>query len=38
MPESETVLDLIREQVVRRPEAIAVSFEGDLLTYADLDV
>ncbi len=34
----ETVLDLIREQVVRQPEAIAVSFEGDLLTYADLDV
>ena len=31
MPGSETVLDLIGEQVARRPEAIAVSFEGDLL-------
>jgi amino acid adenylation domain-containing protein len=34
----QTVLDLIEQQVKSRPEAIAVSFEGDLLTYADLDV
>jgi amino acid adenylation domain-containing protein len=33
-----TVLDLFREQVTRRPKAIAVSFEGNLLTYAELDV
>ena len=30
-------MDLIREQVVRRPEAKAVSFEGDALTYAELE-
>jgi amino acid adenylation domain-containing protein len=33
-----TVLDLFSEQVARRPEAEAVSFEGHLLTYAELDV
>ena len=32
-----TVVDLIREQVARRPEAKAVSFEKDDLTYAELD-
>ena len=34
----QTVVDLIREQVARRPEAKAVTFEGDVLTYAELDV
>jgi amino acid adenylation domain-containing protein len=33
----QTVLDLFRAQVARRPAAIAVSFEGELLTYAQLD-
>jgi Condensation domain/AMP-binding enzyme/TubC N-terminal docking domain len=33
----QTVLDLIRAQVARRPAAIAVSFEGEQLTYAELD-
>jgi amino acid adenylation domain-containing protein len=33
-----TVVDLIREQVARRPEAKAVSFEGDALTYSELDI
>jgi len=33
----ETVVDLIREQVARRPEAKAVSFAGGVLTYAELD-
>jgi non-ribosomal peptide synthetase component F len=32
------VVDLIREQVARRPEAKAVSFEGDALTYSELDI
>ena len=34
----QTVVDLIREQVARRPDAKAVSFEGDTLTYAELDI
>jgi amino acid adenylation domain-containing protein len=33
-----TVVDLIREQVDRLPEAKAVSFEGDALTYSELDI
>jgi amino acid adenylation domain-containing protein len=33
----ETVLDLMRKQVTLRPHAQAVSFEGDALTYAELD-
>jgi amino acid adenylation domain-containing protein len=33
-----TVVDLIREQVIRRAEAKAVSFEGDALTYSELDI
>jgi amino acid adenylation domain-containing protein len=33
-----TVVDLIREQVARRPAAKAVSFEGDALTYSELDI
>ncbi len=30
-------MDLIGEQAARRPDAIAVSFEGDALTYGELD-
>jgi amino acid adenylation domain-containing protein len=37
-PRKRTVVDLIREQVAQRPEARAVSFEGDALTYAELDI
>jgi amino acid adenylation domain-containing protein len=33
----QTVMDLIGAQVARRPGTIAVSFEGDHLTYAELD-
>ena len=33
-----TVVDLIREQVARRPKAKAVSFERDALTYSELDI
>lgn len=33
----QTVLDLVRAQVARHPAAIAVSFEGERLTYAELD-
>ena len=36
--QDQTVVDLIKEQVVRRPEAKAVSFAGKALTYAELDV
>ena len=34
----QTVVDLIREQVARRPDAKAVSFESGSLTYAELDI
>jgi amino acid adenylation domain-containing protein len=36
-PRERTVVDLIREQVVRRPDATAVSFEEAGLTYTELD-
>ena len=34
---SKNVLDRIREQVEKNPEAIAVSFEGNQLSYSELD-
>jgi amino acid adenylation domain-containing protein len=34
----QTVIDLIREQVALRPDSKAVSFEGDALTYTELDI
>jgi amino acid adenylation domain-containing protein len=37
-PGNRTVVDLIGDQVARRPDAIAVSFEGAWLTYRELDV
>lgn len=37
-PREQTVLDLIREQVARRPFAKAVRFETTELTYAELDI
>ena len=37
-PREKTVVDLIGEQIARRPDAIAVSFEGDVLTYRELDI
>ncbi|HVB41308.1 MAG TPA: non-ribosomal peptide synthetase [Streptosporangiaceae bacterium] len=34
---SATIIDLFREQVRRRPEAIALRFDGKDMTYAELD-
>ena len=36
-PRERTVVSLIEEQAARRPEAVAVSFEGATLTYAQLE-
>jgi amino acid adenylation domain-containing protein len=36
-PRERTVVSLIEEQAARRPEAVAVSFEGATLTYAELE-
>ncbi|WP_173964030.1 non-ribosomal peptide synthetase, partial [Flavobacterium collinsii] len=36
-PLDKTVVDLFREQVSRTPNAIAVVFEGEQLTYSELD-
>ena len=33
----DTIVDLLREQAARTPEAIAVQFEADILTYSELD-
>jgi amino acid adenylation domain-containing protein len=33
----DTIVDLLREQAARAPEAIAVQFEADTLTYRELD-
>jgi amino acid adenylation domain-containing protein len=37
-PRERTVVDLAREQAARRPEANAVSFESETLTYSELDI
>jgi amino acid adenylation domain-containing protein len=37
-PGDRTVVDLISDQVVRRPDVEAVSFEGTGLTYRELDI
>jgi bacitracin synthase 3 len=37
LPAEKTVLDLFREQVKRTPEALALSYEGVEITYAELD-
>ncbi len=33
----ETIVDLFKEQVLKTPEAIALSFQGESLTYSELD-
>jgi amino acid adenylation domain-containing protein len=37
-PRKRTVVDLVREQAARRPEAKAVNFESETLTYSELEI
>ncbi|MCH6198673.1 amino acid adenylation domain-containing protein [Aquiflexum sp. LQ15W] len=38
LPKGKTILDLFESQVVKTPYAIAVEFEGEQLSYKDLDI